>query len=94
MDLLYVEVLKPPEFHYARSGLEVCTFWACDPGQLENIRCVLFGTKAVGFASDVVEGDLIYLAGEFKDRSWTGRDGTRHETTEFTVRRWSREEFE
>ncbi len=89
-----------PESRYTASGNAVTTFslatnesWKNADGNYEDKtewhRCVLFGKMAETANEFVKKGQLIYLDGKLRTRSWEDNSGNKRYTTEVVAERFT-----
>jgi single-strand DNA-binding protein len=82
-----------PESRYTPSGTATTSFslatnesWRNSDGELQDHtewhRCVLYGKSAEMAKEYLKKGQMIYLEGRLRTRSWEDKDGVRRTTTE------------
>lgn len=87
-----------PELRYTQGGQPVVNFTiAATPrsfdrasnewkdGQTAFIRCTQWGEPAENTAASLFKGNRVIAFGRLIARSWTGRDGTQHDSLELSV---------
>ncbi|NOZ04616.1 MAG: single-stranded DNA-binding protein [FCB group bacterium] len=89
-----------PESRYTTAGSAVATFnlatnesWRNSDGEVEDKtewhRCVLFGKMAETANDYLKKGQLIYLEGRLRTRSWEDKNGVKRYTTEIVGERFT-----
>jgi|TARA_Y100000814_G_scaffold291301_1_gene267444 single-strand DNA-binding protein len=82
-----------PESRYTQSGTAVANFNVATNESRKNAegsyqdhtewhRCVLFGKPAETAAQYLKKGQLVYIEGRLRTRSWEDKDGNKRTTTE------------
>ena len=82
-----------PESRYTQSGTAVANFNVAtnesrkiaegsDQDLTDWHRCVLFGKPAETAAQYLKKGQLVYIEGRLRTRSWEDKDGNKRTTTE------------
>ncbi len=89
-----------PESRYTAAGNPVVTFnmatnetWKNSEGNYEDNtewhRCVLFGKMAENATDLLKKGQLLYLEGKLRTRSWEDNNGVKRYTTEIVGERYT-----
>ena len=82
-----------PESRYTQSGTAVANFNVATNVSRKNAeggyqdhtewhRCVLFGKPAETAAQYLKKGQMVYIEGRLRTRSWEDKDGNKRTTTE------------
>ncbi|MBF88853.1 MAG: single-stranded DNA-binding protein [Candidatus Marinimicrobia bacterium] len=82
-----------PESRYTQSGTAVANFNVATNESRKNAegnyqdhtewhRCVLFGKPAETAAQYLKKGQMVYIEGRLRTRSWEDKDGNKRSTTE------------
>lgn len=82
-----------PESRYTQSGTAVANFNVATNESRKNAeggyqdhtewhRCVLFGKSAETAAQYLKKGQMVYIEGRLRTRSWEDKDGNKRTTTE------------
>ena len=82
-----------PESRYTQSGTAVANFNVATNESRKNAegdyqdhtewhRCVLFGKTAETAAQYLKKGQMVYIEGRLRTRSWEDKDGNKRTTTE------------
>ena len=82
-----------PESRYTQSGTAVANFNVATNESRKNAeggyqdhtewhRCVLFGKPAETAAQYLKKGQMVYIEGRLRTRSWEDKDGNKRTTTE------------
>ena len=82
-----------PESRYTQSGTAVANFNIATNESRKNAeggyqdhtewhRCVLFGKPAETAAQYLKKGQMVYIEGRLRTRSWEDKDGNKRTTTE------------